>query len=146
MSTDTLFDRIGAEALEAVLRDFYDRVFDDLMIGYLFRDQDKARLIRLEAQLTSRILGAPVPYEGRGMRAAHAKHPIMKGHFMRRNKILEETLADHQVDAAVVAGWMAHAKAAERAILGPRAANATHCIQEPHSQDPPNPDLSIEGS
>lgn len=125
----TLFDQLGGDALRAVLEDFYDRVFADVMIGYLFRGQEKARLIGLEWQLTARILGAPVAYEGRGMRAAHARHPIMRGHFMRRNKILEETLADHAVPAPVQAAWLAHARAAERAILGPRG--AADCNPDP---------------
>lgn len=131
-----LFDRIGGPGLELVLRDFYDRVFADLMIGYLFQKQDKARLIRLEWQLTARILGAPVKYQGRGMRAAHQAHPIMKGHFMRRNQILADTLRDHRVDPEVQAAWMAHARAAETSIIGPRAAQEQHC----------NHELSTEGT
>ncbi len=126
----SLFDQIGPDALRAVLVSFYDRVFADVMIGYLFRDADKARLVELEYQFTARALGADVAYEGRGMRQAHAKHPIMRGHFMRRNKILEEEIDAHAVPAEVKEAWMGHARALRRAILGTaaREASCNHVI------------------
>lgn len=117
----TPYDQIGPDALRAVLTDFYDRVFADPMIGFFFFGKDKARLVELEWQLTARVLGAATRYEGRGMGAAHRAHPIMRGHFQRRNRLLEETLADHAVPAAVVEVWMTHARQAERAIIGARA-------------------------
>ena len=71
----TAFDELGPERLRAILTDFYDRVFADPMIGFFFLGKDKARLIELEWQLTARILGAEVAYQGRGMGAAHRSHP-----------------------------------------------------------------------
>lgn len=128
----TLYEQLGGEPrLRAILRDFYDQVFDDLMIGFLFRGQDKARLIELEYQFTARALGGDVDYQGRGMRAAHAKHPIMKGHFQRRNRILEETLRAHAVPEPVFQAWLGHARALERAIIGEarREAACNHDLQ-----------------
>lgn len=103
-----LLDRIGEEKLREVLADFYDRVFDDVMIGFLFAGKDKQRLIDKEWELTARMLGGDVAYTGRPMREAHARVPILGGHFDRRLKILEETLDDHGVDAEVRAAWLAH--------------------------------------
>lgn len=122
----TLFDQLGAETLRAVLTDFYDRVFADPMIGFFFFKHDKARLIELEWQLTARVLGAKVPYTGRGMGAAHRDHPIMRGHFMRRNHLLAQTIQDHAVPEPVAARWMQHARDAERAIIGARG-RGPHC-------------------
>ena len=116
----TLFDRLGADPLRTILTDFYDRVFADPMIGFFFIGQDKARLIELEWQLTARILGAKLPYQGRGMGAAHRKHAIMRGHFMRRNTLLEDTLDAHEVRGEIRERWMQHARDAERAIIGKR--------------------------
>lgn len=125
----TLYEQLGgAEPLERILTDFYDRVFADVMIGYLFAKQSKARLIRLECQFTARMLGATdVVYEGQGMRAAHRDHPIFRGHFQRRNKLLADTLADHDVPAPVEAAWLEHAARLEAAILGRVTPRGAHC-------------------
>ncbi len=118
----THFEQVGGEpALRRILEDFYDRVFSDLMIGYLFKGRDKARLVTLELQLTARVMGADVVYEGRPMRAAHAALSINRGQFQRRNQLLRETLRDHEVPDEVQRAWVAHATALERAILGGRA-------------------------
>ena len=109
MARPALFDRIGAEKLRAVIEDFYARIFDDVMIGFLFAGKDRRRLIDKEYELTARLLGAPgVTYTGRPMREAHARSPILGGHFERRLEILRQTLAAHAVDPEVVASWIDH--------------------------------------
>ena len=105
-----LFDRVGGDALRAALADFYDRVFADVMIGFMFRGKDKQRLIDKEWELAAALLGAPVKYSGRPMRVAHAQHTIFGGHFERRLQILRETLRDHAIDADVVAAMIDHAQ------------------------------------
>ncbi|MGK0358678.1 MAG: hemoglobin [Bradymonadia bacterium] len=120
------FDRLGADRLRTILTDFYDRVFADPMIGFFFVGKDQARLVELEWQLTARILGAKVPYAGRGMGAAHRKLPIMRGHFLRRNKLLEDVLDAHAVEDDIRQAWMKHARDAERAIIGNRP-RGPHC-------------------
>lgn len=106
--SSTLYDKIGPDALRAVIVDFYDRVFRDVMIGFLFIGKDRQRLIDKEIELTARFLGADIRYTGRPIRAAHARSPIMGGHFDRRLKILEETLADHEVAPEVRDAWLGH--------------------------------------
>jgi hemoglobin len=103
-----LYARLGDDALRAVVVDFYDRVFDDVMIGFLFAGKDRQRLIELECQFTARFLGADVAYTGRPMREAHARAPILGGHFERRLQILRNTLRDHAVDAEVATAWIDH--------------------------------------
>jgi hemoglobin len=105
-----LYDKIGAAGLRAVLVDFYDRVFADVMIGFMFQQADKQRLIDKEYELVAALLGAPgATYTGKPMREAHAKHAIFGGQFERRLQILRETLRDHEVDGEVVAAWIDHA-------------------------------------
>jgi hemoglobin len=103
-----LFERIGAERLRAVIADFYDRVFDDVMIGFHFWGKDKARLVDKEWEFAARLLGGDVPYTGRPIREAHAKLPILGGQFDRRLQILRETLADHGVAEEVRRAWIDH--------------------------------------
>ena len=103
---------ISGDKLREVIADFYDRVFADVMIGFLFQGKDKARLIQLEWELASRMLGATdVKYTGRPMRVAHAQSPIFGGHFERRLQILRETMRDHGVDPEVRRVWLEHSQA-----------------------------------
>jgi hemoglobin len=107
-ATMTLFDQIGAERLRAVVTEFYARVFDDVMIGFMFAGKDRQRLIDKEYELVAALLGAGIKYTGRPMRAAHAQHTIFGGQFERRLQILRETLRDHAVDAAIQEAWIDH--------------------------------------
>ncbi|MEM9492613.1 MAG: hypothetical protein AAGC55_25920, partial [Myxococcota bacterium] len=66
------------------------------------------RLIDKEFEFSARLLGADIRYTGRPIRAAHARTPIMGGHFDRRLQILRETLADHQVADEVRRVWIEH--------------------------------------
>jgi hemoglobin len=105
------FDKIGGDKLLLVIQDFYDRVFDDVMIGFLFIGKDKQQLIQKEWELAAKMLGADVEYTGRAIREAHAKSPILGGHFERRLQILKDTCADHDVDRDVVDTWVSHTNA-----------------------------------
>ncbi len=106
--SSALYDKIGPDKLRAVITDFYARVFDDVMIGFMFIGKDRQRLIDKEIEFTANFLGADIRYTGKPIRAAHARVAIMGGHFDRRLKILEETLADHDVDAQVRDTWLGH--------------------------------------
>jgi hemoglobin len=76
----TFYDQLGGEAaLRAIIDDFVERVFADTMIGFFFRDVPIKRIKELEFQHAAELLGGPVPYKGRPLREAHAKHPIMGG-------------------------------------------------------------------
>ena len=66
MPEESLFDRLGGEpALRAIIDRFVDRLFDDLMIGYLFRAADRERVKAKEYEFAARHLGAPEAYTGR---------------------------------------------------------------------------------
>lgn len=110
------FDKIGEARLRAVLTDFYDRVFRDVMIGFMFQGKDKQHLIDREYEMTAKMLGANVAYAGRPMRTAHAQHTIFGGHFERRLQILRETMADHGVDPDVQQVWIDHTNALREQI------------------------------
>jgi hemoglobin len=109
MKDATLFEQIGGAALRTVIADFYDRLFTDVMIGFMFQGKPKQQLIDREWEFTAGFLGAPdVKYTGRPMRTAHAQHTIFGGHFERRLQVLRETLADHHVPEAVQKAWIDH--------------------------------------
>lgn len=106
---ETLFEQIGGEVrLREIIDVFIDRVFEDRMIGFFFRNADRRKIKELEYQLTAEFLGGPIKYTGRPLDQAHGKHPIMGGQFARRMKILNDTLEEFKVPAAVRAAWIGH--------------------------------------
>jgi hemoglobin len=141
-----LFDRIGEAKLRAVLADFYDRVFADVMIGFMFAGKDRAHLVEREYELTARMLGAPgVTYRGLPMRTAHGKHTIFGGQFERRLQLLKQTIADHGVDPDVARVWIEHTLALRPQITHDRGSEcedppAKLSIAQP---DPPAPGAVI---
>lgn len=109
---ESLYDALGGEpALRTIIDDFVDRAFDDIMIGFMFRNADRGRIKRMEFELAAGLLGAPIKYSGRPLRDAHAKHRIMGGQFARRRRILEEVLLERDAPEEVRVAWLAHTDA-----------------------------------
>src|SRR5690242_6741772 len=131
------FEKIGAEKLRAVIADFYDRVFADVMIGFLFEGKSKQTLIQREYEFTANLLGGDVKYTGRPMRVAHAQSPIFGGHFERRLQILRETMRDHAVDPEVQQVWLDHSYALRDQITSDKG---SECKDTPVVATPPQPD------
>jgi hemoglobin len=106
---DSHFDQLGGELrLREIIDTFIDRVFADRMIGFFFRKADKNRIKEMEYQLAAGFLGAGIEYQGRPLEKAHARHPIMGGHFARRKQILKETLEFYQVAETIKHTWLKH--------------------------------------
>ena len=124
------FELVGGErGLRAIIAEFTQAVFDDVMIGFLFEGKPKRRIVEMEYRLSAEQLGGPVRYDGRSMSAAHGKLPIMGGHFLRRRKILENTLVAHRVDAGVIERWLGHVDALRDEVLG-QGVSADDCNHE----------------
>jgi hemoglobin len=108
----TFFEQLGGEQeLRTIVDTFIDRIFDDRMIGFFFRNADKQRIKDLEYQLTAHFFGAEVEYQGRPLNQVHAKHPIMGGHFARRRQILKDTLDLYHVPEPIKEAWLTHTDA-----------------------------------
>lgn len=113
----TLFDDMGGEpALRRIIDRFVDRVFDDVMIGFFFRNARRERIKQKEYEFAAQHLGAGTEYTGRSIAEAHRAHPIMGGQFARRLMILKETLEAEQVPEHVKQHWLAHTEA-QRALV-----------------------------
>jgi len=88
----------GAGRLTEIVSDFYDRLFDDALVGFLFRGHDKQRLVAMQVEyLRARLGNEEVEYTGEPVRAAHRDLPITVGHFDRRHAILEQVLEDWEM-------------------------------------------------
>ena len=94
------------------------------MIGFFFRDANRARIKEMEYQLTANFLGAGIEYRGSPLAKVHAKHPIMGGHFARRQQILKETLESYHVPEVVKDAWLKHTDAL-RPLITPQ--NSSDC-------------------
>jgi hemoglobin len=101
----------GEEKLREIVSSFIDRVFEDRMIGFFFRQSDRNRIKEMEYQLAASFLGADVEYQGRRLDEVHARHPIMGGHFARRRQILKETLESYHVPESIREVWLEHTDA-----------------------------------
>ena len=101
MSTELYLLAGGSDGIRQFIQTFYDQMFDDVMIGFFFRNADKQRLVEKEVELVCRMLGHTVRYTGKPIRAAHAKHPIMGGHFERRWTLLKGAMSHHGVPLQV---------------------------------------------
>jgi hemoglobin len=115
MQTD--YERLGGEkALRHIIRCFVDRVYGDVIIGFLFRSIDKERLIEREIEFASLHLGGPHVYTGRSIREAHQRHPINRGHFHRRLWILEQVLLECEVESDIIEKWLHHNRVLESLV------------------------------
>ncbi len=114
-----LYEQLGGEAkLRQIIDSFIDRVFEDRMIGFFFRNADKNRIKEMEFQLSARFLGADIEYQGRPLDEVHAKHPIMGGQFARRLQILKETLEFYDVPKHIGEAWIEHTEGLRPLITG----------------------------
>jgi hemoglobin len=103
------YDRLGGEsAVRAIIDDFVDRIFDDIMIGFFFRNADKRRIREFEFQHAAEFLGGPQRYAGRALRDAHGGHPILSAHFARRLTVLRQVLSAHAVPEDIASAWLEH--------------------------------------
>ena len=103
------FEKLGGEPkLRAIVNDFVDRCFDDMMIGFLFQRAERERIKRFEYEHAAEHLGGPVRYEGRPLDEAHGPHRIFGGQFARRRQLLLDTLRDHDAPTDVIDAWIEH--------------------------------------
>ena len=122
MPREDLFSQLGEPRLRAVVDDFYTRVLADHMIGFMFEDvvrrMGRQHLIDREFELIANLLGAEgIPYTGRPMRQAHARHAIFVGFFDRRLQILRETLRDNAVPEDIQKVWLDHTESLREQII-----------------------------
>ncbi len=103
----SLYDAIGAERIEQILSTFYLRCFEDVMIGHFFFEKDHAELLRQQLAFTTGLLGGPVSYAGRPLQPLHKALKIRPPQFMRRQRILVETMEEYGLERNLIEAWIA---------------------------------------
>lgn len=93
----SIYEQIGgAEALEAVVYDFYGRVLADDALAGFFTGTNMARLKGKQVEFFAAALGGPEPYTGAPMRQVHQGRGITVHHF--------NLVAGHLTDSLSAAG------------------------------------------
>lgn len=88
-----------------ILVEFYDQVYADTMIGYVFHPFDKDKLTKAQHLFTMCMLKG-VPYPGRPLGAVHRPLKIRKGQLLRRRVILSEILASSSLPLEFQKQWL----------------------------------------
>ena len=95
--SETLYERLGgAEGVETVVDDFYDRVLDDESLVEYFEDTEMADLREHQREFITMVTGGPTEYDGADMRTAHAHLDLDDADFV--------AVAGHLDDALAAAG------------------------------------------
>jgi hemoglobin len=115
----TLYEAVGGEpAVRAILQALYDKLFCDPMVGFLFEGKDKAHIVEQQLSFTCRFLGGPQRYEGKPLPEAHARLPLLPGHFDRRHFLLAQTLDERRVPEDAKRMWLSIDESLRSSVLG----------------------------
>ncbi len=108
----------GEEKLRIILRDFYKRMSQDILIGFFFSHLDTNQIADSQAKFILFAMGESHSYTGKTPTSAHLElPPILDGHFNRRIVILEQTLKDYQLDRIDRDTWIEFENAFRKIIV-----------------------------
>jgi len=118
----SLFQRLGgAEAVNAAVDIFYQKVLADPLLEGFFSDVDMERQIRKQRAFLTVAFGGAPRYDGRNLRSAHA-HLVERGlndsHFDAVVRHLRSTLEQLGVAEPEVAEVAAIAESVRDEVLG----------------------------
>lgn len=100
------YEQIGAARIGAIVRDFYDKVFQDPMLSHFFMNFDHEHLVEMQVDFVCSMLGGPQKYRGKPLETAHDPMLIRPPHFRRRQRILQETMQEHGLDETMMEIWL----------------------------------------
>jgi len=115
----TLFNAIGDEkTLGALLLTFYQRMSEDLLIGYFFDGKNLPHIAEQQKNFLLKAWGIKPSYSGKSPAQAHRDLPeILAGHFDRRIVILKEVLESAGFSSQVVKTWTDFEKSFRKQIV-----------------------------
>ena len=92
----------GGPAIAAVVDRFYQLVLGDDRLREYFDGVEMVRLKRHQVALVSQVMGGPVAYEGRDLRAAHNGMGISQQDFAAVVEHLVTALTEAGVERAII--------------------------------------------
>lgn len=118
MSAQSIYAEIGgSDAVDAVVSEFYDRVFADDRLVHFFEGMDMAALHAHQVQFISAVAGGPVEYTGDDMREAHAHLTIDDTDFDAVAEHLEAALRENGVCEENIEAIMTEVEALRNPIV-----------------------------
>lgn len=118
----TVYDLLGgASAVDAAVIVFYRKVLADDRVAAFFEGVDMERQIRKQKAFLTMVLGGPVAYTGKDMRAAHeplVARGLSDSHFDVVVEHLSATLTELGIQPELVGHVAAEAESLRRDILG----------------------------
>ncbi len=97
----------GKDSFQKIITIFYDRLFADPIVGFIFSPHEKNKLIVSQMGWLSSTLGdRSGTYEGKNLRVAHQDLAITSGQFNRRHTILAELLDEFVIPEHVKEAWL----------------------------------------
>ena len=99
----TLFTRIGGMgAVNAAVDLFYQKVMQDQRVNHFFRHIDMEKQSGKLKAFMAYAFGAPLPYSGKALRAAHQHMHLTEDHFNAVAEQLIATLKELQVPQGLI--------------------------------------------
>jgi hemoglobin len=118
----TLYEQLGgAAAVDAAVDIFYGKVLADDRIRHFFAQTDMARQRAHQKAFLTVAFGGPNNYQGRDMRAGHARlvaEGLNDSHFDAVVELLAATLCELGVESALVEQVANIAESVRAPILG----------------------------
>jgi hemoglobin len=94
----SLYEQVGgADAVDAMVDDFYDRVLSDPQLKPFFEHVALKRLLAMQKEFFTVALDGPLVYGGRPLNEAHHGHKIERKHYARFVNHLLETLNERGI-------------------------------------------------
>jgi len=104
--------------LRTIVLEFYQRMAQDVMLGFFFLGKDIAETAKKQADFLLRQMGVAPSYSGSPPGQAHLQMPpILSGHFDRRLKILEELLLEKKISQPGIQAWLGFENAFRSVIV-----------------------------
>ena len=114
----SLFERLGGmAAVDAAVNKFYIKVLADKRISRFFTSTDMIQMHAKQKAFLSYVFGGPVNYEGKDMRAAHARMRLKEIHFNAVAEHLEATLIELKVPKNLIQEVMTIAASTKKEVL-----------------------------
>ncbi|MBI2712021.1 MAG: group 1 truncated hemoglobin [Bdellovibrio sp.] len=103
-----IYLNIGGEGpLRTVIRDFYRRMSNDILIGFFFTGKDLDSIAEKQMEFLMVAMGIRSKFTGKNPSQAHLTlPPILSGHFDRRLVLLRETLAQNGLSETDIQVWI----------------------------------------
>jgi len=106
-ASEQLYKEIGDDMIEQIITEFYQRAFNDVIIGHFFWGKNHDDLVEKQISFTKAMLGKDSSrYTGKPIKAVHAGLKIRKAHFDRRKVLLAETMDDMQLAKGHKIAWL----------------------------------------